>query len=379
MVFQRKGYFMEKVALAFRSLFSRSGWHLLQLACINRMAIPLFKLQSLLPKSWIPGPTTVSIELTNRCNLNCAMCVRRFWDDATNPLGDMTFDFFEKHIRGHLKPYQVVNLQCVGESLLNRDFLKVLAACKKIGCRATFTTNGVILRKFAEDIVAQGADEICVSVDGIEAMKKWRYVDIDKVLDGIDAVNEAKQRQGRKSPLITVNCVVTRDSLPELPELLELLGQKGVARVTFIHLIAYEMPQTAQSVIPVYSDAEKVFEKLQAIAANHRMKLLLPPAPGDKSKCLQPFRAFFISWDGDARPCCMSTFNEKGALLAGNVARSPLPDLWNSGYMHQLRRALDREENLPDMCLPCPMRRCDLETHTHLVYPPDTEGKGSRN
>lgn len=362
---------MEKIVLAFKSLFSRSGWHLLQMACINRMVIPLFKLQSRRPQSWIPGPTTVSVELTNRCNLNCAMCVRRFWDTAANPLGDMTFDFFAKHILPYLKPYQLVNLQCVGESLLNRDFLEILAACKTIGCMATFTTNGVILRKFADDIVARGADEICVSVDGMEAMKKWRYVDVDKVLDGIDAVNEAKHRQNRKTPRITVNCVVTRDSLPELPELVERLGQKGVERITLLHLIAYEEAQTAQSVLPIHADAERVFAEVRAIADKHRMQVLLPPAPGDQSRCRQPFLALFINWDGDVRPCCMSTFNERGALLAGNVARSPLPELWNNGYMHQLRRALDKEENLPAMCEPCPMRRCDLETHTHPVFPPD--------
>jgi radical SAM protein with 4Fe4S-binding SPASM domain len=360
---------MEKIALAFRSLFSRSGWRLLQLASINRIVIPLFKLQSWLPKSYIPGPTTVNIEPTNRCNLNCSMCVRRFWDRDANPLGDMTFEFFEKHILGQLKPYQLVNLQCVGESLLNKDFLKMLAACKKIGCMATFTTNGVILRKHANDIVSHGADEICVSVDGIETMKKWRYIDVGKVFDGIDAVNEAKRRQNRRAPLVTVNCVVTRDSLIELAEMMEILGQKGVARVTLIHLVAYEASQVEQSVIPAYAEAEKVFDKVQAIARKHRIELLLPPAPGSRFKCLQPFRSLFINWDGDVRPCCMSTINEKGALLVGNVTKSSLPRLWNSSYMHQLRRALNSERNLPDMCIHCPMRSCDLESHTHLMLP----------
>ena len=365
---------MEKLALAFRSLFSRSGWRLLQLAAINRIIIPLFKLQSWLPQSWIPGPTTIGIEVTNRCNLNCLMCVRRFWDAEANPLGDMTFEFFETHILRHLKPYQVVNLQCIGESLLNKDFLKMLAACKELGCMATFTSNGVILRKFAEDIVSQGADEVCVSVDGLKTMKKWRNVDVGKVLDGIDAVNEAKGRHNCTTPLVTVNCVVTRDSLPELPDLMELIGQKGVARVTFMHLVAYDSAQTEQSVLPFYAEAEPIFDRVKAIAKKHRIELILPPAPGDKAKCRQPFRALFINWDGDVRPCCMSTFNERGALLAGNVAHSPLPDLWNSSYMHQLRRSLDREKDLPEMCRSCPMRRCDLETHTHPVFPPGTEG-----
>lgn len=362
---------MDNFTFAFKALFSKSGRNLLQMALINRTVIPLFKLQAWLPQAWLPGPTTVCIEPTNRCNLNCSMCVRRYWDPQENPLGDMTYAFFKEHILGQLKPYQIINLQCVGESLLNKDFLQMLAACKKIGCTATFTTNGVILRKYAEVIVSHGADEICVSIDGIAAMKKWRYIDVDKVLDGIDAVNEAKVRQGRKAPLVAVNCVVTRDSLPELLELLELLGRKRVARVTLIHLIAYDVEQVEQSVLPDFSLARPIFDKAKVIAGKYRMQLLLPPAPGSRSKCLQPFRALFVNWDGDVRPCCMSTINERGALLVGNVTKDSLTALWNSSYMHQLRSSLRSEKNLPDMCLQCPMRRCDLESHTHLILPPD--------
>jgi MoaA/NifB/PqqE/SkfB family radical SAM enzyme len=359
-----------KLGLAFKSMFSRSGWRLLHLACLNRSVVPLFKLQSLGLRNRVPGPTTVSVEVTNRCNLNCVMCVRRFWDPTANPLGEMTFDFFQKHVLCHLKPYQVVNLQCVGESLLNKDFLRMLSACKALGCLATFTTNGVLLRRFAEGIVAEGADEICVSADGIESTKKWRQVEFRKVLDGIDAINEAKRRQKREAPFVAVNCVLTRDSLRELPQLVEMLGQRGVGRITLLHLIAYELSQRDQSVIPVYQDAEPSLREALAAAKKHRVELILPPAPGEKARCRQPFRALFINWDGDVRPCCMSTFNEGGALWVGNVARTPLPELWNSGYMRSLRRALDKDEDLPVMCEPCPMRRCDLETHTHLVLPP---------
>lgn len=369
---------MDKFTFAFKALFSRSGRNLLQMALINRSVVPLFKLQAWRPQAWLPGPTTVCIEPTNRCNLNCSMCVRRYWDPQENPLGDMTYAFFREHILGQLKPYQIINLQCVGESLLNKDFLEMLAACKKIGCTATFTTNGIILRKYADAIVSHGADEICVSVDGLAAMKKWRYIDVDKVLDGIDAVNEAKARQGRKAPLVAVNCVVTRDSLPELPELMELLGRKGVARVTLIHLIAYDAEQVEQSVLPDFSRARQVFDRVKAIADRYRMQLLPPPEPGSRSKCLQPFQALFINWDGDVRPCCMSTINERGALLVGNVTKDRLADLWNSSYMHQLRSSLRSEKDLPDMCRHCPMRRCDLESHTHLIVPPEPRRPMSR-
>lgn len=369
---------MDKIALAFKSLFRRSGRHLLRRTLMDRLAVPLFTLQSSLRSSYIPGPTMFIIEPTNRCNLNCAMCIRRFWDPAINPFGDMTFEFFEKYILKYLKPYHLVNLQCDGEPLLNPDFLKMLAACKKVGCMTTFTTNGLVLRKDAAAIVALGADEVCVSVDGLEAMKTWRHVDVERVLDGIDAINEARQTQGRKVPMVIVTCILTRDNLPELPQLIELLGRKGVARVTLVHLVAYESVQREQSVIPVYDEAVQIFEAAKIIARNYGIQLLLPPAPGSAFKCFHPFRSLLINWNGDVRPCCISTINETGSFLVGNVAKNSLPSLWNSSYMHKFRRTLSREENLPAMCQNCPMRRCDMEAYTHLLTPDDLPQGKSR-
>jgi radical SAM protein with 4Fe4S-binding SPASM domain len=204
-------------------------------------------------------------------------------------------------------------------------------------------------------------------------MKKWRNVEVDRVLDGIDAVHAAREHRGLSTPLVTVNCVVTRDSLPELPELIELLGKKGVARITLLHLIAYDPALAEQSVIPIHAEAEKAFARVQTMAKKYRMQVLLPPKVGSQYQCQQPLRSLFINWNGDVRPCCMSTLNEKGALLVGNLTRNSLPELWNSGYMHQLRKALDSEKDLPDICLHCPMRRCDLQAHTHIMLPPGPE------
>lgn len=358
-----------KLTLALRSLFSRNGRNLLRMALLNRSVVPLFRLQSSLSRSFLPGPTMICIEPTNRCNLNCQMCVRRYWDPAANPLGDMSFEFFARHILGHLKPYQIVNLQCVGESLISKDFLPMLRACKEVGCVTTFTTNGVVLKRYADAVVDLGADEVCISIDGIETLKKLRKVDIGRIFEGIDAVNAAKRRQGKKSPLLAVNCVVTRDNLPELPELVDLLGEKAVSRLTLIHLIAYDTELIGQSVIPIHTEAEKVFATVRERAKKQGIELLEPPPPGARFKCRQPLRSLFINWNGDVRPCCMSTLNEEGALLVGNVSETPIPALWNSNYMHQLRRALERERELPAICGDCPIRRCDMKAHLHLFSP----------
>jgi radical SAM protein with 4Fe4S-binding SPASM domain len=295
------------------------------------------------------------------------MCARRYWDNDNNPLGDMTLDFFEKNILAHLKPFQNVNLQCTGESLLHKEFLSMLKFCKSLGCWTTFTTNGVILKKYANDVVSIGVDKITISIDGTKAMEKIRNVRLEKIIESIDAVNESKKRLNRSAPVIEVNCVLTRDNLLELPELIEIVGRHGVTAVTVIHIVIHDLALADQSVIPLYPHAEKYFDMAKAIADQNGIRLQLPPSPGAKNKCYQPFHTVVINWNGDVRPCCISTINEKGALLVGNLSDSSLSELWNNKYMHNLRKSLVKEQGMHEICEHCCTRSCDLESHTHIL------------
>jgi radical SAM protein with 4Fe4S-binding SPASM domain len=197
-------------------------------------------------------------------------------------------------------------------------------------------------------------------------MQEIRNVGIEKMIEAIDAVNEAKRRYKSTMPLIGVNCVLTTDVLPELPELIEIAGAHGVSRVTVMHLGMHELSLVDKSVLPIYDEAAKYFDAAKVVAERYGIHLLLPPRPGEKFKCYQPFKTVVINWNGDVRPCCDSVINEDGALIVGNLKERTLPELWNSAYMHNLRKALIDERELPGMCMNCPSRTCSLETHIHL-------------
>jgi radical SAM protein with 4Fe4S-binding SPASM domain len=243
----------------------------------------------------------------------------------------------------------------------------MLKACKTLGCWTTFTSNGVALKEYADAVVSIGVDELTISIDGTKTMEKIRNVKIEKVIEAIDAVNVAKKRHNRIAPSIAVNCVLTRDNLSELPELVEIVGNHGVSRVTVMHIVMHDPALIEQSVIPLYPHAEKYFDMAATVAGQYGLTLQLPPKPGSKYRCYQPFDSIVINWNGDVRPCCISTINEKGSLLVGNLKDSSLPELWNSVYMHNLRKSLLSECNMPEICDNCCSRSCDLESHTHII------------
>lgn len=116
----------------------------------------------IIPKK--PDLKKVYIEITNKCNLNCKMCFRRFWKD---PLGEMDFERF-KEILEQLKEFpllETVYLGGIGEPTIHPDFVKVIKLIKKAGYRLEFGTNGTQLANYANDLINYGVDKIMVSID----------------------------------------------------------------------------------------------------------------------------------------------------------------------------------------------------------------------
>ena len=89
-------------------------------------------------------PNIVFVDVTNRCNMNCPICI------AT--IRDMGFDFhpplayFEKicETLGRMEPQPVVQL-FGGEPTLRDDLLEIIALAKKHGLKPHVVTNGVKL------------------------------------------------------------------------------------------------------------------------------------------------------------------------------------------------------------------------------------------
>ena len=63
-------------------------------------------------------PYEINIELTNRCNLSCAMCARPTME---HPLGAMSCELFQKLVEeiAERQPHAYLHLYGIGESLLH--------------------------------------------------------------------------------------------------------------------------------------------------------------------------------------------------------------------------------------------------------------------
>ena len=64
----------------------------------------------------------MEIEVTTRCNLKCIICEHTYWDE---PNRDMSFEQF-KGIVDQFPKLKWIGLTGIGESFINKDFMKML-------------------------------------------------------------------------------------------------------------------------------------------------------------------------------------------------------------------------------------------------------------
>ncbi|MFC1755621.1 radical SAM protein, partial [Thermoproteota archaeon] len=73
-----------------------------------------------------PYPVYIEIEVTTRCNLRCIMCEHTYWKEKSQ---DMPFKDF-KMIVDQFPHLIWIGLTGIGESFMNKDFLKMLRYVK---------------------------------------------------------------------------------------------------------------------------------------------------------------------------------------------------------------------------------------------------------
>jgi radical SAM protein with 4Fe4S-binding SPASM domain len=295
------------------------------------------------------------------------MCARRYWDREINEIGDMPIGLFREKILPFLDATQTVNLQCLGEPLMGKYFFEMLDSCVEKGCRVTFITNGLGLAKHAERIVSLNVDSMPVSIDGIECLPRIRGITIDEIKKGVREVNAAKKRLGRDTPVISINYVLMKDNVAELPAVVELANELDIKSITVMHIVVHSAELIEQSVFKHRGAAVNYFKEASEKAARLGIGLILPPLEKTTMPCRQPFSMLYINWNGDVRPCCSATINEKDTLKLGNLKTATLAQLWNCREMRALRLSLLWGKDLPKFCRMCAMRVYSLESHTRLL------------
>jgi len=280
-------------------------------------------------------PTTVVLELVNRCNLECVMCYQGFRNDAKKSTIDL--DMLQK-IFDDFKQNQLSALMLsISEPLLYKDFEKVLHLAKKSNIMDVLLfTNGILLNeKNSKKILNSSVTRLFVSVDGAtsETYNKVR-IPVSERLKGSNRLKDLEKN--------IKNFVNMRDDLhQELPIVrtsfvaLDLnLSEKEKFIKKWIKVVDSVEVQRETS-IKAYDDIKSGKYKIKKTIKNY--------------DCSEPWGQVTIYSDGTVAPCCNTVGRN---LPIGNIKKNTLSEIWNGLEMKKVREGF-LKNNPTNVCKSC--------------------------
>ncbi len=182
------------------------------------------------------GP--VQIEITGRCNMNCAHCRA-----SEMPKEDMPLDEILKIVkfaRTYSPNYKEITISG-GEPMIHRDFRKVMSELRKNGADyLTITTNGSLITEDLLDFFESLKFErlmLSVSVDSVDPKEHDAFRKHDKAFE--KATNALKMIAARKSENLvpSMKTVIMPNSIDEMAERVALADELGCKRISFTSVI----------------------------------------------------------------------------------------------------------------------------------------------
>lgn len=325
----------------------------------------------------------ISMRITHRCNHRCAICGQ--WGEKgynkveglPKVVGEVPLDTYKQMVdqtRGR-KPHIYIT---GGEPFLYKDLVPLVNYMKKKGLSVQIVTNGVGLEKNAEEIVRNGWDMLCVSLDGPkEIHDKCRGTQgaFETMRDGMLKVQELKKKYRKRKPtfytLTTIsqtNQAVLYDTLKLAstlkPDLLvvyfswftsEALGKKHteiMKRELGIEPFAWKSYVRDLSGLDTGLIREQV-EKIKAARFGRPVIFVPKIGPGEVNqyyrhpedflgwkKCLAPWFQIDIMPNGDIVNC-----RDFPDIVMGNIKEKPLLEIYNSEKFLAFRKALMKAPN----------------------------------
>jgi radical SAM protein with 4Fe4S-binding SPASM domain len=338
------------------------------------------------------GPTSVDIELSNRCNLRCKMC----WFHGESGVGDR----FRDSEMATEEIYELINQLAAyrpeiyfggGEPFIREDFLPIMAHVKSFALPIAFTTNGTLLDEVKiQKVVELGVDHINFSIDGLEeAHDALRgRGSFAKALSNMTHLAEYKKRTNLEKPHITVNITTNPLTVGHLKEIID-----GVEKVTGdavnsfrIHHLWFITPTELQvhratvnkalqiSAHGASSHCIPLSQPNDPIALSNEISQLkdlerivfFPDLQGKeieefysegyqaRKRCMAPFRAVVVKPNGDVKFCPDEWIDD---YVLGNIREDYFQSIWSNERARHFRSVVFREKSFPG-CKRCSWMYC---------------------
>lgn len=342
----------------------------------------------------------ILMDITNRCNLRCAMCTRAVHPPAARP--DMPVEQFRAIGDRCFDHATVLALSCGAEPLMAKHLPEILTALADYRVPSTeMVTNGQLLDEAKiEALIDSCFSRLIVSVDGAtaptyEAIRQGAK--FDRLLSNLSLLYQVKQERRVSYPRVRFNFVMMRRNIEELPALIKMARELGVSQVTAQHAVIYEgcLPEqeslffhqelTNRTLIearriaagsgillntpPLFETARPSLTQRRWLWASHlvnairaprefgipRMQVLLTNTMRHQVfhreiRCRHPWEVIVLDTEGNVNPC----MNWSTEPPLGSCSHQTYREIWAGAGFAQLRDELTGRAPLRHTCRHCP-------------------------
>lgn len=297
----------------------------------------------------LPMPTNITVETTAYCQLRCPACPTPV--GLGRPRGFFSTRLFEQLLAQVSWPLEGVSFGWSGEPLLNRELPAMIAAAAAAGVPTYVSTNGLLLERYAEELLDAGLTVLRVCLDGInqEMAEKYRVgTDFEQVIRGTQTLIAGRRRRGGQLPHTSLQLLVTRHTEAHLEDFVALGTRCGVDEVYFK---SFNVQLSEWLPLPQRRELAEEF-----LPTNPRFLRYTRDASGEWSlrrdllatPCPEVTAGVTILHTGDVVPCCEDF---TGAHVLGNIRLQPLSEIWLGDRYRELRARVQAREL--SMCQGC--------------------------
>ena len=312
-------------------------------------------------------PLSGTFELTSRCNLDCKMCYihKRANDAHARSLEMSTKQWLD--LAKECQQAGMLNLLLTGgEPTVRSDFREIYTGCRKLGLMVSINSNGILMDdSMVAFLAANPPTRVNITLYGACPETYQRLCGdgsaYERVIHNILALRKA-------GVLVKLNYSVTQYNRRDGDEIYAFAEKHGLTLQTVTYMfppvraceqgcfLADRMtPQEAAEAQMAYDRLRMPPEVLRQVLQDKLRGIRVEDPdsecqelPTERIRCRAGYSTFWVTWDGQMRPCGMMT-----------VPSADIRELGFAGAWEQIRRA--REEIfIPAKCTGCEIANaCD--------------------
>ncbi len=288
-------------------------------------------------------PTSLSIEPTNLCNLQCTECPTGT-GDLLRPKGNIDYQTYQKAI-DELSPWLIsLILYFQGEPFLHPQLAEMIRYATQKNVYSITSTNGhFITPENAEHVILAGLDELLFSIDGVTQTSYESYRvggELEKAKNAVQIFAHARKRLQKTNPFLRVQFIVFSHNETEISAIKRMAKELGADRVEIKSAQLYDFHAGNSRLTSIAKYAR--YAKQQN--GKYQIKNTL------SNSCAYIWNQPTLTWDGRLLPCC---FDKDALHTVGNSSNHSILELWKSTNFQYFRTQVLNNREKIEICKNC--------------------------